>query len=181
MVGNSTVLFVDDEHGVREAVKFIFIEDDSIELLVAEDAASGLELLESHNVDVLVSDYQLGGTNGLELMEQARQSSPDTVRILISAKIGLEKVTDAFNSGLLSQFILKPWQEDEELVSAVQMAIRSRRVFLESRRLASQFQEVKEKVNLLEQAVMDTCAAIRYDSRAAADIKFLRDALGSAA
>ena len=77
-----TVLVVDDEPGVRMLIAELLAEL-GYRSLEAEDASSGLALLESDvRIDLLVSDVGLpGGINGRQMADRARESRPD-LRIL---------------------------------------------------------------------------------------------------
>lgn len=174
MATKARLLVVDDDIGIRESVKYIFAEDDSIEFATVENADQAIAYFKENEVDVLMVDFEMPGMNGLELIDVLRRSYPNTVRILLSGKVGLEEVREAFNRGLISQFILKPWQDDEELTSAVQVALRSRRVIEQSQMLMRQYQELKNQMDKLGRAVLATCLAIRHDSAVAQDAEFLR-------
>lgn len=170
------VLFVDDEASVREAVRHLLIEEADIELHLADGGAKALELLAEHEFDVLVSDQQMPGMKGLELMQEVRLRAPDTVRILLSGQVDLSHVTAAFNEGLLARFMVKPWK-DEELVGAIREGFRQRRVLTESRDLLARFERLKQQVDELGRAVRATCLSVRADNDAGKDGEFLRNQL----
>jgi len=169
-----TVLFVDDEAGVREAVRHLIMEEPDIELHVADGGAAALQLLGEHDIDVLVSDQQMPGMKGLELMQEVRRRSPDTVRILLSGQVDLSHVTAAFNEGLLTRFMVKPWK-DEELVGAIREGLRQRRALTESRDLLARYEILKQQVDELGRAVRATCLSVRADAHAVRDGDFLRN------
>ncbi len=172
----AAVLFVDDEAGVREAVRHLMLEEPDIELFLAEGAAAALVVLGEREIDVIVSDQQMPGVKGLELMAAVRELSPDTVRILLSGQVELSHVTAAFNDGLLARFMVKPWK-DEELVGAVREGLRQRRALTESRDLMERYERVKQQMDELGRAVRATCLSLRADAGAAKDGQFLRDQL----
>lgn len=170
------VLFVDDEAGVREAVRHLLMEEPDIELQLADSGAAALALLADNEFDVLVSDQQMPGMKGLELMQEARKIAPDTVRILLSGQVDLSHVTAAFNEGLLARFMVKPWK-DEEFVGAIREGFRQRRVLTESRDLLARYERLKHQVDELGRAVRATCLSVRADADAGKDGEFLRNQL----
>jgi len=170
------VLFVDDEAGVREAVRHLMMEEPDIELILAESADAALAVLADRAIDVLVSDQQMPGMKGLELMRAARQVAPDTVRILLSGQVDLSQVTAAFNDGLLARFMVKPWK-DEELVGAVRQGLRQRRALTESRDLLAQYERLRQQMDELGRTVRATCLSLRADAGAEKDGEFLRNQL----
>lgn len=107
------VLFVDDDDAnllVCEA-----IVGGEMELCTASSAARALEVLQSREVAVLVTDQRMPGMTGVELCEQALRISPDTIRILITAYSDLKAAIDAINRGQVRRYIRKPWQPEELL------------------------------------------------------------------
>lgn len=171
------VLLVDDDEGVCEAIQHVFFDEDAIELTTITAPEKALELLEDREFDIVISDFKMPGINGLELMERVRRRYPNTIRILLSGQVDLTDVTAAFNSGLISQFLVKPWRDDEELISAVHIAARTRRAMLQSNELMEQYQQLREQMDRLGQSVNATCLALRHDSVAAQDGEFLRQSL----
>lgn len=170
----ANILLVDDEAGMRDAVRHVLMDLDALEVIAAASGEEALGIMDQREIDVLISDYQMPGIDGLELMERVRHTSPDTVRILFSGRVDLTAVARAFNGGLIHRFVLKPWQDDEEIVSAVHLALRSRQALLQTRWLVCQYRELRLRVDDLERAVMATALAVRPDSLAAQDADFLR-------
>jgi len=178
MIGaDIAVLLVDDDEGVCEAIQHVFFDEDAIDLTTITKPSEALELLDEREFDIVISDFKMPGMNGLELMERVRRGHPDCVRILLSGQVDLTEVTSAFNTGLISQFLVKPWRDDEELLSAVQIAARTRKALLQSHALLAQYQHLREQMDSLGQAVTATCLALRHDSVVAQDGEFLRRSL----
>lgn len=177
MTWRATVLVVDDEPGIRESIQHILFDEEWLELLVAESGPEALSVIEENEVDVLLSDFAMPGMNGLQLMDAARRKHPDMIRILLSGKIDLQDVMAAFNSGLISRFIVKPWGDEEELKAAIKTAVRSRQAMIESKRLVEEFESLKQQVDKLGQAVSANYLALRRDRGMAQDGEFLRRAL----
>jgi len=73
-------------------------------------AASGeeaLALVQASEFDVLVSDHQMSGMNGIELCKQARAASPNLAVILLTGFGTLEVATEALRAGAYD-FVSKP-------------------------------------------------------------------------
>lgn len=113
----ATILFVDDEAGIRNALRRLFI-DSPYRLLFAACAAEGLEILRANECAVIVSDNQMPGENGVEFLAKARLLAPDSVRVMMTAYADLGTVLNAINRCEAYRFVVKPW-DDQDLVELV--------------------------------------------------------------
>ena len=108
----ATVLFVDDEQNILNAMKRIFIEDD-IQILTNTSGHEALETLKNNSVSVIVSDNLMPEMNGIEFLIKARVLAPDAVRIMLTGYADIQSAIDAINKGEVYKFINKPWDDDE--------------------------------------------------------------------
>jgi signal transduction histidine kinase len=109
--GNPYVLYVDDETANLSVFRAAL--GHRLPVLTAKNAAEGLELLQNHEVAVLLSDQRMPGQSGVELLTAARQVSPHTVRMLVTAYSDLKAAIDAINDGFVRRYISKPWTSGE--------------------------------------------------------------------
>ena len=107
-----TVLVVDDEPGVRMLIADLLGEL-GYQSLEAEDAATGLALLESDvRIDLLVSDVGLpGGINGRQMADRARVSRPD-LTILFITGYAEQEVVGQGSLGRDMHVMTKPFELD---------------------------------------------------------------------
>jgi response regulator RpfG family c-di-GMP phosphodiesterase len=113
----ATIMFVDDEAGIRNSLKRLFA-DTPHNVLIAASAAEGLELLRVNTCAVIVSDNQMPGGSGIEFLNKARQLAPDTVRVMMTAYADLGTALNAINHCEAYRFVVKPW-DNQELVELV--------------------------------------------------------------
>ncbi len=106
------VLFLDDEPGILDALRRLFI-DDHVAVLTSTHGSDALDKLEKNDVSVLVSDNLMPGMRGIEFLQRAKHLSPDTVRIMLTGYADMEAAVDAINKGEVYRFITKPWDDDE--------------------------------------------------------------------
>ena len=104
------MLFVDDEEANRAVFAATF--GHRFRVLLAADAAEACDLLDDHEVDVLITDHRMSGLSGVKLCESVAHRWPHVSRILISAYLDLEAVVAAINSGRVSAALPKPWEPD---------------------------------------------------------------------
>ncbi len=76
------VLIVDDEPMMRKLVARHL--EGLADVTTAESVEEAEELLQTHQFDVVISDYQMGGKNGLMLLELLHNKHPNVRRILMS-------------------------------------------------------------------------------------------------
>jgi len=71
---------------------------------------------------VIVSDLRMPGMDGVQLLEEARAVSPQSVRILLTGQGDIEAAIEAVNRGGLFRFLTKPCPP-ETLVPALEAAL----------------------------------------------------------
>jgi adenylate cyclase len=81
------VLIVDDDEGIRVSFPRL-LRRTRYEVLVAESAEAALDLLAAQAVDVIVSDCQMPGMRGPELLARVRSLYPTVACILLSGELG---------------------------------------------------------------------------------------------
>ena len=113
----ATIMFVDDEAGIRNSLKRLF-SDSQHNVLIAASAAEALELLRNNTCAVIVSDNQMPGESGIEFLYKARQMAPDTMRVMMTAYADLGTALNAINRCEAYRFVVKPW-DNQELVELV--------------------------------------------------------------
>lgn len=107
-----TVLFVDDEPPITRSLSALFRRTGQYAVLTANSARDALELLGTHDIDVIVSDQRMPGMTGVELLREFATRSPRTMRILLTAWSDLSAITASINEGEVFRFVQKPWGND---------------------------------------------------------------------
>lgn len=101
------ILLVDDEQQVLRGVsRMIESEMDHWDVETAESGFEALELLESEEFNVIVSDMRMPGMNGAQLLEQVEQRFPNLLRIILSGQADRETVLSAVQP--MHQYLSKP-------------------------------------------------------------------------
>ena len=123
-VRRPAVLFVDDEERVLNALSYLF--RDLYEIETATSGAAALERLRQRRFHVLVSDQRMPEMPGVELLRQAKDAAPGTVRLLLTGYSDLAAIVGSVNDGEVFRFVSKPWQEEDlcaTVAEAVEVAI----------------------------------------------------------
>ncbi|RYH29809.1 MAG: response regulator [Alcaligenaceae bacterium] len=96
---------------------------DGYEILTANSAREGFDILGRHEIQVILSDQRMPEMSGSEFLSRARELYPDTIRIVLSGYTDLESISDAINRGAIYKFLTKPW-DDELLRENIREAFR---------------------------------------------------------
>lgn len=105
------VLIVDDEPAFLTGLSGLF--EDSYHLFTATSAEIALQTLAREKIDVIVTDYQMPGMNGLALLMETKKRFPRIIRVLMTAYADMDLVVRALNEGEIQRFIAKPYRAHE--------------------------------------------------------------------
>lgn len=95
-----SVLYVDDEPGLVALLRHYLQETGEFEVVTAGSGTEALALLERFRVDVVVSDYQMPGMNGIDLLRECRRRFGDLPFILFTGRGREEIVIEAIEHGV---------------------------------------------------------------------------------
>lgn len=130
---NKKVLFVDDEPNVLQSIRRSLRKQ--FELDTAEGGEEALQMLASNDeYAIVVSDMRMPGMNGVELLSQAKQKWPDTVRMMLTGNADQQTAVDAVNEGDVFRFLNKPC-DAEALASAVTLGLRQHQLITAEKEL----------------------------------------------
>ncbi len=110
--GETTVLVVDDEKAIRNAMSRAL--RDHCRVLVAESADDALAQMSTEPVDIVLADYMMPGGTGEELLRAVLRDHPTVRRALVSGTPP-EHLRSLIEEGLVEVFVAKPWTVDEIL------------------------------------------------------------------
>ncbi|MBJ6749217.1 sigma-54-dependent transcriptional regulator [Geomonas anaerohicana] len=105
-IKNPLILLVDDEEVFLLAFKNQVLRL-GYQVITASDAESALSLVDSHPVDLVITDLNMPGMDGIELMRKAKLQSPNLTFIVLTARGSVESAVDAVRSGAFD-FLEKP-------------------------------------------------------------------------
>ncbi|MCK5145996.1 response regulator [bacterium] len=105
---NKNLLFVDDENDVLDILVDLF-KDEGYELHTASRADEALTVFNKHSIDFVLSDLKLPDAPGDILLEEIRDRSPDTVRVLTSGYLDVDFGCIGENNTDGTLYLSKPW------------------------------------------------------------------------
>ncbi len=92
-----TLLIVDDEKTTREGLRAAL--EERYDVYIAEDAKAAVNLLESENFDVLLTDFRLPNEDGMKLISRAKSLPKPPICILMTAYGSEELAVNAMKQG----------------------------------------------------------------------------------
>lgn len=129
------ILLVDDEIKVLNSLSRTLSEENFDDIKTTQKSQDALEIIKrTPDLALIISDYRMPGMNGIELLSQVHQKSPDVTRILLTGAADLDMALDAINKGHIFRFLLKPCSEDI-LIAAVKDGLRQNELITSERGL----------------------------------------------
>ena len=108
----TTVLVVDDEHGVRQSFN-MFLKD-KYHLLLAGSGREAIDTFIKNSVDLILLDILLPDIDGIELLKKFKEMDPNTEIIMVTAVKEVQIAVQAIKLGAY-EYIVKPFQVDAVL------------------------------------------------------------------
>ena len=113
-MGQYAILLVDDEElalaGMENGVDWPALHITKI--YKADSLERAIRMIERHPVDIMVSDIEMPGGSGLELIRWVREHYPDIVSIFYTCHAEFSYCQDAIRMGA-ADYVLKPIPYDE--------------------------------------------------------------------
>ena len=106
-----SVLYVDDEPQNLVSFKANFKRIFNVSL--AESATDALEIINSQQIDVVITDHMMPVVSGVDLLERLKVEHPHIGRILITGVNDINIVIEAINRCEVYRFLTKPWVKDD--------------------------------------------------------------------
>ncbi len=127
-----TILIVDDEKNYPLILSAV-LEEEGYETLTANSGQAALAILESSDIDLVLTDMKMPVMDGIELLEQIKTKDPDLPVLMMTAHGTVEKAVEAMQKGAYN-YILKPF-DNERLILYVSKAASMYQVVKANRRL----------------------------------------------
>lgn len=130
---NKNLLIVDDEPNVLNSLKRE-LRQEGYTIYLANQGKAGLDILEKHDIGVILSDQMMPGMDGVTFLEAAKQYKPDATRLMLTGYGSLENAIAAINRTQIFGYLTKPWSS-ETLKGTIARACEHYNLIAENRRL----------------------------------------------
>ncbi len=109
------VLIIDDERPIRNALRDI-LEYEKFQVNLAEDGATGLEMMTKSKFDIVLCDIKMPNMDGIEVLENILENYKDVPVVMISGHGTVETAVEAIKKGAFD-FIEKPLDINRLLIT----------------------------------------------------------------
>ena len=108
------VLLIDDDDSLRRVTEYS-LHSAGFQVLSAADGKQGLASFRSDSPQVVITDIQMPGLSGYDVLRQIKSERPETIVIVITAYSSVEKAVDAMKQGAYD-YLTKPFSRDELVI-----------------------------------------------------------------
>ena len=108
---DTRVLVVDDERSMRELLA-IMLRQAGHDVTVADGGEAAIKALKSDTFDLVITDLRMREVDGLAVLRAAKEQSPQTVVLVITAFASTETAVEAMKLGAYD-YLTKPFKVDE--------------------------------------------------------------------
>ncbi len=108
---DTRVLVADDERSMRDLLA-IMLRQEGHDVTAVEGGAQAIEALKREAFDLVITDLRMREVDGLAVLRAAKEHSPETVVVVITAFASTETAVEAMKLGAYD-YITKPFKMDE--------------------------------------------------------------------
>ena len=148
------ILLADDEEGLRTMMGRQ-LRRAGHEVTLAVDGREAADLLQDNTFDVVVSDMKMPRMDGMGLLDHAKRIAPDTEFIILTGHGNMENAIEAFKTGNVFDYLLKPLDDIFELDGAVERAAERRFLRHENVRLVGELRNRVEELEVARQQLAE--------------------------
>jgi len=143
---DTRVLVVDDERSMRELLA-IMLRQAGHDVTVADGGEAAIKALKSDTFDLVITDLRMREVDGLAVLRAAKEQSPQTVVLVITAFASTETAVEAMKLGAYD-YLTKPFKVDE-IKLTIANALERKRLQDENQALKRQLRQERGFENFL--------------------------------
>lgn len=135
---SANILIIDDDDQIRSLL--IEVLRDEYECVDVSSAEEAQAVLGSLTFDLVLSDIQMPGISGLDLVPRILERTPETVVVMISGQQGIESAIEAMRVGAFD-YVTKPL-DLRHVKAAVRRALAHHQLLFEKRQYENHLEEM---------------------------------------
>lgn len=140
-----TILVIDDEDGILNLIAII-LGKRGYNVVKADNAAAGLELVATLNPQLVILDYMMPDMDGLDILTRIKAGFPETYVIMFTGKGSEEIAVELMKAGA-SDYLRKPFN-NQNLLERVENVLRIRSVEIKNRELIMEREKLLEEIKV---------------------------------
>ncbi len=142
----SSILVADDEKSLRDFL-VIMLEEEGYQVVTAPSVEKAIKQIRDNEFDLILTDIRMGRSSGIDVLDAARDTLPDTPVVMMTAYASAETAVIAMKKGAYD-YISKPFKiEDIQLI--VKNALEKRKLTAENRFLKNTLNERFQISNII--------------------------------
>ncbi|MBM3284060.1 response regulator [Candidatus Gottesmanbacteria bacterium] len=111
MVGQTSILIVDDEKEMRHALSYALTLCGH-HVMTAADGKKAIDILKNKSYDVAFVDFKMPGMNGLELSDAIKKIDAD-IKVILMTGWNVQLNQEKFGSNIIDAMLSKPFNLSE--------------------------------------------------------------------
>lgn len=151
LTGNETIVVVDDDPAIREPL-LAYFETQGFSVCGANNASELLQVLETHNVALILLDIGLPDSDGIALLPKLVNTYPDTAIVMLTGVADLHVAMECIRNGA-DDYLTKP-AELNEILFVVKKVLEKRRLIFENRKYQEDLEKAHFRIHLLHQLAL---------------------------
>jgi PAS domain S-box-containing protein len=143
------IILIDDEPSILDLSKQFLEFNNDISADVALSAEEALGLISTQDYDTIVSDYQMPGKDGIQLLKEIRDAGSKTAFILFTGKGREDVAIEALNAGA-DYYLQKggnPGAQFAELKNMIMKSVEKQRIELDLKEKEERFKNIFNSAN----------------------------------
>ncbi len=152
------ILVIDDEENIRSTLEE-FLALNGYDVATAVDGSDGLDRLGRESYDLVLTDLNMPGVDGIAVIEWAKETQPDLPIVIMSGQATVESTIHALRLGA-SDYLLKPFSLDE-IERTIENCLERKRLEIRNTELT----EANEQLREIERIKDDLLATVSHEFR----------------
>ncbi len=105
------ILLIDDDNSLRRVIEFQ-LQEAGYQVLTARDGQQGLAAFRQHRPPLVITDVQMPGISGYDVLQEVLSLEPQTLVIIVTAFSTVAQAVDAMKVGAYD-YLAKPFSRDQ--------------------------------------------------------------------
>jgi DNA-binding response OmpR family regulator len=124
---NEKILIIDREPDIRKTLAFLLTQE-GYQTRGTSSGEEAISILDSESFDMVIMDINLPGTNGLQVMRNIMEREEDVKVIVLTGLASIDNAVQALRAEGAFDFLGKPLENYDQLVTSVKQALEKRRL-----------------------------------------------------